>query len=133
MFLAVLGLTLNLTIGYHRLKGEVAMKQVRQDATALQKNERLINEAQSFFPYHYRVLIDLAMMHNALGNYKTALFYFNKVNDIYPQHEDTIFNIATLNYKLNDYKAAFKWAKLLPKDYPKRENLIQELFNEKNK
>ncbi len=113
LLLALAGLSLNLVLGYHRYRGEKAMRIVYRESTPDAEKKRLIAHAKSPFFNLDHVGFPLSwyagIVSNGESNYQQAQAHFTEAYQLNPYNYKVLTDLASTNGQLKNYDAAKKY------------------------
>jgi len=113
LLLALVGLSLNLVLGYHRYRGEKNMKIVYRDNIPNAEKKRLLAQAKSPFFNLDHVGFPLSwyagIVANNEGNYPQALAHFTEAYRLNPYNYKVLADLASISGQLKNYDDTKKY------------------------
>lgn len=130
LLIALVGLSFNLVVGYHRYHSEKVMRIVQLDNMSNAEQKRLIAQAKSPFMTLDHAGFPLAWREGIIakneGNYSKAREYFKEAYQLNPYNHRVLTDLASANGQLKNYDAAKKY--LLQAHYINNNNEVA-IFN----
>lgn len=130
LLLALVGLSLNLVLGYHRYRGEKIMRIVYRGSIPDAEKKRLITQAKSAFFTLDHVGFPLSwytgIVANKQGKIPEAEAHFTEAYQLNPYNYKVLADLASTKGQLKDYEAAKKY--LLEAHHINRNNQVV-IFN----